>query len=162
MSTASPATLAARLAAARAAPPREPEGALELACIAGLLQRAAPAHPGLCSAERWLDRDGAALIHQGLDAVAQRELQEAVLSEGAAALDRLDALCAAATWADATAALRPTTLVLTRIARAFPEDWVHLAAEATRRLAATPPRRRDPAKPLWAAIEASPWALGAL
>ncbi len=100
-------------------PPHEPDEALELAMVAGLLARLSPDCAAMRQAESWRDGPGQALLDEAweeLDAEEHLEALEDVLAgEGDAtlveeALYDLDELAAAAAWSGSPEVVRPIAL----------------------------------------------------
>ena len=129
---------------------------LEVAALAGLLARAAPSDP-------LLPRAGPPLGPLSRAAEAAADALLAVdegddPAESWDALCALDELCAAAAFGGVPGEVQASVDLCARTIRAFPEPWSAHAEAATALLARHPPRPGDPARALWAAVEASRWA----
>ena len=134
---------------------------VELAALAGLLNRLAPDAPLLETVR--------ALVEAGLDLRAPAEdALDALLAveedddpaESWDALAALDELCAAATFAGDPGQLTEAAEEGARAVRAFPEPWGVHAEAAAALLSGRAPLPGDPAARLWAAVEASRWTEG--
>jgi len=146
-----------QLADARAEWARGEAGALEVAVLAGLLARARPDDDALSG---WtLDvpvdalKEAAEEAADGVMAVDEDDDP----AESWDALCSLDEVCAASLWLRRPAAAGPAVEQVLGVLRAFPEPWRLHAARATELLRTQPPAASDPARLLWAAVEASTW-----
>lgn len=129
---------------------------LELAALAGLLERRTPDEPLLTEVRDLEVSDGQ--LFDALDAAADDVLEadeDDDPDERFQALVALDELCAAATFLDRAGPITPLVEQVVGFVRAFPEIWRPHAREATSILQDAPPRPLDPARALWAAVEAS-------
>lgn len=150
--------LSQQLAAAIEEWQRGDADALEVAAIAGLLSRIDPdlaAQVSPASLE---------LSSPTVEEVA-RGASERILDidegdeplESWDALSALDEACAAAAWLAMPEAAAPAVDDVLGSLHAFPEAWVVHGPAATALLASQPPVATDPARRLWAAVEASVW-----
>jgi len=130
---------------------------LEVAALAGLLQRIRPEDPALDGLEIEVDRSTLIeAVHQTVELVLGVEEADDP-AESWDALSAFDELCAAAAWLGASEVVVEAVSDVTSLVRAFPELWRPHATAATRILQAQPPRAGDPAARLWAAIETTPF-----
>lgn len=134
---------------------------LEVAGLAGLLDRIAPDHGLLSGLDRSLDPG----VRADLESGAQR-LSEAVEdcdedTDPAVSWDRLcalDELCAAAHWLGAAELAVRHIEEIQYTLSAFPETWAAHAPAASVLLQRRTPRTGDPARLLWQTVESA--ALG--
>lgn len=128
---------------------------LEAAALAGLLQRTEVA-PEMELPEIPADRIAAAAL-EAADAVigCEPHHDEAEVWD---ALSALDETCAAATWLGVPHLVHAYVQDAVGFVRADPDTWQPHAPAATELLRTQPPLSSDPARLLWAAVEASRWA----
>lgn len=116
----------------------DPEEALEVAAIAGMLERAGIDPRALADANAWRVGSGAALLDEAWDLVdvdAYVEAVDACASESATdeeveeALLDLDELVAAAAWCGRTSLIKRATVEIERTIRDVPEPFAALASQ---------------------------------
>lgn len=131
---------------------------LELASLAGLLERLDPVEPTLSALRGALDVGPELLdaAEEALDQLLDVDVDDDE-AESWDALCGLDELCAAATFLARAAELAEPVAEASRVVRAFPEAWTVHAEAATELLRDRAPRPGDPARQLWQAVEASRW-----
>lgn len=134
---------------------------LEVASLAGLLERTSPDSAALAAADAWLDSDGAQVLHDAfavidfdrlVDAAIDPDLDEDERWDGLSALEEA---CAAVTYGGEPArAVEPIDLAVRSI-NALPEYWTAFSERASRILEKAAPLGDDPSRALWRAIEAA-------
>lgn len=138
----------------------------EVAVLAGLLARRPDAPADLLAeAEGWRDGEGAdaldgAIVEAPIDDIVDRVVAADEDDDAAERLDALfdlDELCAGASWAHASFRVADGADLVARTVEAFPAAWRDLADAATELLKAAPPRPEDPARRIWARVEATRW-----
>jgi hypothetical protein len=139
--------------------------AFEVAVLAGLLARYKEPTPELAEAEKWRDGDGDALLNEVIANLSVEGIASGVLyadesdevEERMDALLELDEVCAGLRWCDATFRIRDEIDLVTRTIEAFPEPWLGLRffASAVLRGGQARPLRDDPARRMWACVEAT-------
>ncbi len=139
----------------------EAADALAAAAVAGQLARLDSDHPALATVPSvaWgsLDpalHDAAGHALFAIDGVTEQSSS----GEALAALDALDAACAAAWWLQRAEVVSPAVHDACDGIAAWPEAWAEVAPAASRKLAEEAPQPGDPALELWRTVEAA--ALG--
>lgn len=130
---------------------------LEVAILAGLLQRMAPDDEVLTSLDVAVPpQQLLQAIHEALDLVLEIE-EDDDAAESWDALAALDETCAAAHWLGHSPLAEGAIDDATSLVRAFPEAWRVHSERATEVLRSRTPRSGDPAGRLWAVVEGTPW-----
>lgn len=148
--------LRAQLIEARAETEIDP---IEIAALSGLLSRLDPQDPALHQQAAVADSALQDAAEDALDTLLSGD-EEDDPAETWDALCALDELCAAATFLDQPGLILPFVEEAARCVRAFPEIWSPHADAATEVLRDRAPLPQDPARILWAAVEASRWRDG--
>ena len=139
----------------------EADDALAASAAAGQLARLDADHPALATVPSVALGSLDPALHQAaghaLFAV-EGVTEETSLGEALAALDALDAACAAAWWLERSEVVSPAVGDACDGIAAWPEAWADLAPAASRKLEEEPPHSGDPALVLWRTVESA--ALG--
>jgi hypothetical protein len=87
--------------------------------------------------------------------------EESAVGEALAAVDALDAVCAAAWWLRSPSVVEPAVQDACDSIAAWPEAWAEIAPAASRKLAEESPLSGDPALVLWRTVESASLGLQA-
>lgn len=148
--------LRAQLIEARAETEIDP---IEIAALSGLLARLDPDDPTLHQRAEVADAALQDAAEDALDTLMAGD-EDDDPAETWDALCALDELSAAATFLRRPGLILPFVEAAARSVRAFPEPWSAHADAATELLRDRTPLPPDPARILWAAVEASRWRDG--
>lgn len=131
--------------------------ALEVAMLAGMLARVQPDDESLRGLSIVVDdAQLRAAAFEAADVVLEVD-EDDDPAESWDALSSLDEVCAAATWLGRPARVDPAVDEVVGVLRAFPQAWRAHAPAATEVLRSQRPAQSDPARRLWASVEASAW-----